>query len=65
VNTVDAVARLRRAEAELARERARRLKAEAEVGGLRSTVARMRALVLRARAEEAERVAGKDGQATA
>ena len=65
MNTVDAVARLRRAEAELARERARRLKAEAEVGGLRSTVARMRALVLRTRAEEAERVAGKDGQATA
>jgi hypothetical protein len=65
MKTADAVARLRKAEAELALERALRMKAQAEVGGLRSAVTRMRALVLRQRAQQAERAAGPGGQAAA
>jgi hypothetical protein len=55
MNTGVAVARMRRLEAELQRERARRLKAEAEIGGLRSLNLRLRAMVLHMRAQEAER----------
>jgi len=57
MKTTDAVIRLRRAEAELQRERALRLRAEAANGGLRGAVARLTAVILRQRAAEAERKA--------
>jgi hypothetical protein len=57
MNATDVVLRLRRAESELARERALRLKAQAEVGGLKSQNAKLRAMVVRQRAQKAEREA--------
>jgi hypothetical protein len=54
--------RLQRAEAELAEERRKRLKAEHQLAGTRSALSRLKAAVLRQRAFDAERLADPPSQ---
>jgi hypothetical protein len=51
-------ARVQRLESELQIERTRRIKVEQQLAGTRSALSRLKAVILRQRADDAERLAG-------